>query len=45
MFKGFKAVVLCRVGVACKDNSKVVRCSNAGAGEAGCDRLVCVCGG
>ena len=35
--------VLCCVGVACKDNSKVVRC-NAGAGEVGCGRLVLVCG-
>ena len=31
--------------VACKDNDKVVRCSNSGVtGRAGCgDRLVCIC--
>ena len=42
MFKGFKAVG--GAGVACKDNNKVVRCSNNGVtGGVGCDdRLVVV---
>ena len=42
MFEGFKAV--CGAGVACKDNDKVVRCSNNGVtGGVGCDdRLVVV---
>ena len=42
MFKGFKAVG--GAGVACKDNDKVVRCSNSGVtGGVGCDdRLVVV---
>ena len=42
MFKGFKAV--CGAGVVCKDNDKVVECSNNGVtGGVGCgDRLVCI---
>ena len=42
MFEGFKAV--CGVGVACKDNDKVVRCGSGVVGGVGCDddRLVLV---
>ena len=32
-------------GVACKDNSKVGGCSNAGVSVVGCDRLVVFVGG
>ena len=45
VFKGFKAVCVYGV-VLCKDNDKVVECSNNGVtGGVGCgDRLVCGCG-